>query len=209
MGTPYRSEGERFVVGADGRNSLFHRRLEARRPRRVRVGLSAHVAGLEGVSDRVEVFFHRDGELYVAPTGGRRDTRRGALSPRPLSSRRHHLPAQTRFRDTRSREARRVHDAGARGLAAGPASVARRRSRPAADRRRGRRSRSHHGRRHRAGDGVGQSRRPTRSSRATSPRTSASRLAMGRNADRLGRLLLAVARAEGRAAHALLASGRS
>ena len=30
------------------------------------------------------------------------------------------------------------------------------------------------------------------------------RLAMGRNADRLGRLLLAVSRAEGRAAHALL-----
>jgi hypothetical protein len=30
------------------------------------------------------------------------------------------------------------------------------------------------------------------------------RLAMGRNADRLGRLLLTVARAEGRVAHALL-----
>ena len=70
MGTPYQSEGERFVVGADGRHSRFHRRLEARRPRQPRVGLSAHVIGLDDVSDRVEVFFHREGELYVAPTGG-------------------------------------------------------------------------------------------------------------------------------------------
>ncbi len=70
MGMPYRSEGEPFVVGADGRHSHFHRRLEARRPRHTRVGLSAHVTGLDDVSDRVEVFFHRDGELYVAPTGG-------------------------------------------------------------------------------------------------------------------------------------------
>jgi flavin-dependent dehydrogenase len=69
-GMPYRSEGEPFVVGADGRHSHFHRRLEARRPRHTRVGQSTHVTGLDDVSDRVEVFFHRDGELYVAPTGG-------------------------------------------------------------------------------------------------------------------------------------------
>jgi flavin-dependent dehydrogenase len=68
--TPYRHDGERIVVGADGRRSLFHRRLTARPPARQRVGLSAHVAGLDGVSDRVEVFFHREGELYIAPAGG-------------------------------------------------------------------------------------------------------------------------------------------
>lgn len=69
MGAPFRYSGERFVVGADGRCSLFHRRLAAHPPQRRRVGLSAHVAGIEGVVDRVEVFFHTDGELYVAPTG--------------------------------------------------------------------------------------------------------------------------------------------
>jgi flavin-dependent dehydrogenase len=70
MGTPYRAEGERFVVGADGRHSCFHRRFAAGRAPHPRVGLSAHVIGLDEVGDRVEVFFHRDGELYVAPTGG-------------------------------------------------------------------------------------------------------------------------------------------
>ena len=70
MGAPFRYNGERFVVGADGRRSLFHRRLTAHAPLRRRVGLSTHVSGIEGVVDRVEVFFHADGELYVAPTGG-------------------------------------------------------------------------------------------------------------------------------------------
>lgn len=70
MGTPYRHSGERVVVGADGRHSIFHARLNARRPACRRVGLSAHVGGLKGLIDRVEVFFHPDGEVYVAPTGG-------------------------------------------------------------------------------------------------------------------------------------------
>jgi flavin-dependent dehydrogenase len=69
MGTPYRGEGERCVVGADGRRSMFHRRLTAIRPVRYRIGLAVHVGGLEGVRDQVEVFFHPRGELYVAPTG--------------------------------------------------------------------------------------------------------------------------------------------
>jgi len=69
MGTPYRPDGARIVVGADGRHSQFHRRLSPARSGG-RVGLSAHVSGLLEVSDRVEVFFHPDGELYVAPTGG-------------------------------------------------------------------------------------------------------------------------------------------
>jgi flavin-dependent dehydrogenase len=70
LATPYRPDGERLIVGADGRRSMFHRRVGTRLPRRRRVGLSTHVAGFDGVSDRVEVFFHRDGELYVAPAGG-------------------------------------------------------------------------------------------------------------------------------------------
>jgi flavin-dependent dehydrogenase len=70
MGTPYRPGGERFVVGADGKRSMFHRRLPARASVPRRIGLSTHVGGLEGLGDRVEVFFHPDGEIYVAPTGG-------------------------------------------------------------------------------------------------------------------------------------------
>jgi flavin-dependent dehydrogenase len=69
-GTPYRSDRERFVVGADGARSMFHRRLAAVPATPRRVGLSTHVAGLEGLGMRVEMFFHDDGELYVAPTGG-------------------------------------------------------------------------------------------------------------------------------------------
>jgi len=70
IGCPYRPSGERIVVGADGKRSMFHRRLPARPSTPRRVGLSTHVAGLQGLGDRVEVFFHADGELYVAPTGG-------------------------------------------------------------------------------------------------------------------------------------------
>ena len=69
-GTPYRGERARFLVGADGARSMFHRRLPATVARPLRVGLSTHVAGLQGLGDRVEVFFHDDGELYLAPTGG-------------------------------------------------------------------------------------------------------------------------------------------
>jgi flavin-dependent dehydrogenase len=69
-GTAYRPGPTRFRVGADGIHSLFHRQLAgAYRPSR-RVGLSTHVVGLAGLGDRVEVFFHDEGELYVAPTGG-------------------------------------------------------------------------------------------------------------------------------------------
>jgi flavin-dependent dehydrogenase len=70
MGTFYRPGGERFLVGADGKRSIFHRRLPARPSMPRRVGLSTHVGGLVGLGDRVEVFFHPDGEVYVAPTGG-------------------------------------------------------------------------------------------------------------------------------------------
>ena len=69
-GTPYRGERARLLVGADGARSMFHRRLSATVARPLRVGLSTHVAGLQGLGDRVEVFFHDDGELYLAPTGG-------------------------------------------------------------------------------------------------------------------------------------------
>jgi len=68
--TPYRRDGARLEVGADGRRSRFHRRLRPVVSAPARVGLSAHVGGIEGLGDRVEVFFHPDGELYLAPAGG-------------------------------------------------------------------------------------------------------------------------------------------
>ena len=68
--TPYRGERATFLVGADGARSMFHRRFPVAVARPLRVGLSTHVAGLQGLGDRVEVFFHDDGELYLAPTGG-------------------------------------------------------------------------------------------------------------------------------------------
>jgi flavin-dependent dehydrogenase len=69
-GTAYHPEGERLLVGADGRRSMFHRNLGAVPSVPRRVGLSTHFTGIEGLGDRVEVFFHPDGELYLAPTGG-------------------------------------------------------------------------------------------------------------------------------------------
>ena len=69
-GTPYRGEPAPLVVGADGVRSMFHRGLKRTCARPLRVGLSTHVIGLDGLTDRVEVFFHDDGELYLAPTGG-------------------------------------------------------------------------------------------------------------------------------------------
>ena len=69
-GTPYRPGPTTFLVGADGARSMFHRQLRAIGPRRPRVGLSTHAMGIEGLSDHVEVYFHDEGELYVAPTGG-------------------------------------------------------------------------------------------------------------------------------------------
>lgn len=70
MGTPYTPGGERWVVGADGARSMFHRRLPVSRPAVRRVGLSTHMTGIEGVGDQVEVFFHEAGEVYIAPSGG-------------------------------------------------------------------------------------------------------------------------------------------
>jgi flavin-dependent dehydrogenase len=68
-GTPYTGTRAPILVGADGRQSMFHRCLPATVARPHRVGLSTHATGVEGVTDRVEVFFHGDGELYLAPTG--------------------------------------------------------------------------------------------------------------------------------------------
>ncbi len=68
-GTPYRGARARLLVGADGAHSMFHRQLPAKTARPLRVGLSTHMVGLRGLGDRVEVFFHDDGELYLAPTG--------------------------------------------------------------------------------------------------------------------------------------------
>jgi len=203
MSTPYRSEGEPFVVGADGRHSRFHRQLEARRPRHARVGLSAHVTGLEGVSDRVEVFFHRDGELYVAPTGGgetlvaalfhqsqfRRDGITYLLDAIPgMRARSQHVKLTTPVlaASPLGLHLSRVVDRGLLliGDAAGAPDPI-------------------------TGDGIAlamASVKPAADAIVAGDLSSYEhvRLDMGRNADRLGRLLLAVSRAEGRAAHTLL-----
>jgi flavin-dependent dehydrogenase len=62
----------RWVVGADGLRSQFHRRPEfpAAPPAQERVGLSTHVRGLEIDRERVEVVLHESGELYLAPSEG-------------------------------------------------------------------------------------------------------------------------------------------
>jgi len=69
-GTAYRPGVTRYLVGADGSHSMFHRQLRGRFAHPRRAGLSSHIAGLEGLGDRVEVFFHDEGELYLAPSGG-------------------------------------------------------------------------------------------------------------------------------------------
>jgi flavin-dependent dehydrogenase len=203
MGTPYRHGGERFVVGADGRHSLFHRRLAAFRPTERRVGLSTHVCGLEGVADQVEVFFHRDGELYVAPAGGGE-----ALVAALFHQKRfrrdgvtyllHAIP-ELRDRAARVTLTTPVLAAAPLGLrvpritadnllligdaAGAPDPI--------------------------TGDGIAMalaSARPAADAIVSGDLASyeRTRLAMGRNADRLGRLLLTVSRAEGRVARALL-----
>jgi flavin-dependent dehydrogenase len=203
MGTSYQSDGERFIVGADGRHSHFHRRLDARRPQHARVGLSTHVAGLDGVSDRVEVFFHREGELYVAPTGGgetlvaalfhqerfRRDGISYLLNTIPAvrdRARRVEFTSPILAASPLGLRLSRVVDGDLLliGDAAGAPDPI-------------------------TGDGMAMAMASVKpAADAIVSRDLASyervRLAMGRNADRLGRLLLAVSRAEGRAAHALL-----
>ena len=69
-GTPYRAGPTGLLVGADGVRSMFHRRLPGRFQTPRRVGLSTHVDGIDGLGEHVEVYFHDEGELYVAPTGG-------------------------------------------------------------------------------------------------------------------------------------------
>ncbi len=203
MGTPYRSEREAFVVGADGRHSLFHRQLAAQRSRHTRVGLSAHMTGIEGVGDRVEVFFHRDGELYIAPTGGD-ETLVAALFHQARFRRdgiTYLLDAiqEMRARSQRAQLTTPVMAASPLGLrlsrvvgrnllligdaAGAPDPI--------------------------TGDGIAlamASVRPAADAIVSGDLGTYERvrLDMGRNADRLGRLLLAVSRAEGRAAQALL-----
>lgn len=62
----------RWVVGADGLRSQFHRRPEfpASPPALRRVGLTTHARGLEIDRDRVEVLIHDGGEIYLAPSEG-------------------------------------------------------------------------------------------------------------------------------------------
>ena len=203
MGTPYRSEGERFVVGADGRHSWFHRRLEAIRPRHVRVGLSAHVIGLDEIDDRVEVFFHREGELYIAPTGGgetlvaalfhrdrfRRDGISYLLETIPaVRDRARRLEFTTPVLAASPLGLRVPHIVDRNLLLIGDAAGA---PDPI------------------TGDGIAMamaSVKPAADAIVSGDLVAYERvrLAMGRNADRLGRLLLAISRAEGRAATLLL-----
>jgi flavin-dependent dehydrogenase len=62
----------RWIVGADGIRSRFHRRPEfpASPPAVRRVGLSTHVRGLDVDRERVEVILHERGEIYLAPSDG-------------------------------------------------------------------------------------------------------------------------------------------
>jgi flavin-dependent dehydrogenase len=203
MGTPYRSGGGRVVVGADGWLCLFHRRFAARHPAARRVGLSTHVHGLEGVADRVEVFFHRDGELYVAPAGGG-ETLVAALFHQKRFRRdgvTHLLQAIPELRDRAARVTLTTPV-----LAAAPLGL--RLPRITADNVL------------LIGDAAGAPDPITGDGIAMAmasvhPAADAivsgdlaayeqTRQAMGRNADRLGRLLLTVSRAEGRTARALL-----
>jgi flavin-dependent dehydrogenase len=74
QGTPYEAGRfpARWVIGADGLRSQFHRRPEfpASPPALRRVGLSTHVRGLEIDRERVEVVLHESGEIYLAPSDG-------------------------------------------------------------------------------------------------------------------------------------------
>lgn len=72
-GTAYEPErwDARWIVGADGLHSQFHRRAEfpSSPPAVRRVGFSTHARGLEVDRDRVEVILHEHGEIYLAPSG--------------------------------------------------------------------------------------------------------------------------------------------
>jgi len=72
--TPYDATRfpSRWVIGADGLRSQFHRRPEfqAAPPALRRVGISTHARGLDIDRDRVEVLLHEAGEVYLAPSDG-------------------------------------------------------------------------------------------------------------------------------------------
>ena len=203
-GTPYQPDGERFVVGADGTRSMFHRRLPAFRPPVRRVGLSTHVTGLTQLRDRVEVFFHPLGEIYIAPTGGgealvsallyqdtfRRDGLTHLLGEIPeLRARSAHIEMTTPLLAAAplGLSVPRVVDSDLLliGDAAGAPDPI-------------------------TGDGMAMafaSVTPAADAieRGDLLRYQRTRLALGRTSDRLGRLLLRMARFDGRAARALLA----
>ena len=60
-----------LTVGADGLHSRLHGLpgVEARRPTRRRFGLGAHLTGVTGIRDFVEVHLVEHGEIYVTPQG--------------------------------------------------------------------------------------------------------------------------------------------
>lgn len=62
----------RWIVGADGLRSQFHRRPDfpASPPSLRRAGLTTHARGLEVDPERVEILIHETGELYLAPSVG-------------------------------------------------------------------------------------------------------------------------------------------
>jgi 2-polyprenyl-6-methoxyphenol hydroxylase-like FAD-dependent oxidoreductase len=64
----------RLTIGADGLRSRFHALpgVRARRPARRRYGVRAHLDGIDGLSDSVEVHVIPGGEVYVAPLAPRR-----------------------------------------------------------------------------------------------------------------------------------------
>ena len=63
-----------LTIGADGLRSKLHALpgVDARRPRRRRFGVNAHLTGVEGLGDVVEVHLIEGGELYLTPEGGDR-----------------------------------------------------------------------------------------------------------------------------------------
>ena len=205
-GTSYRPEGARLVVGADGRRSIFHRRLVAVPSLPRRVGMSTHFVGIQALGDRVEVFFHPEGELYLAPTGGgealvsalfyqsafRRDGVSYLLNAIPeLRARASHLEQTTPLLACAplGLHVSRIVDRGLLliGDAAGAPDPI-------------------------TGDGMAMavaSVAPAAQAILSGdfPAYERSRLQMGRNADRLGRLLLKIPRANGRTARMLLRRG--
>lgn len=61
----------RMVIGADGRNSVFHRSCGIAKtyPRRKRFGVTGHLTGVAGTGPYVEVQSRPEGEIYISPCG--------------------------------------------------------------------------------------------------------------------------------------------